>query len=51
MKHDDNGLAQMQSLPLDAKVRMTVARIRSWADYWEDDIYIYPFLAVKTPPS
>lgn len=40
MKHDDNGLAQMQSLPLEAKVRMTVARIRSWADYWEDDIYI-----------
>ena len=30
----------MQSLPLDIKVRMTKARIISWYQYWEGDIYI-----------
>jgi len=33
-------LRQRQSLPLDAKVSMTLWRIREWYDHWEGDVYV-----------
>lgn len=33
-KHTTSDLAQMQSLPLEAKIRMTERRIRDWYEYW-----------------
>lgn len=33
--HMPYDLAQMQSLPLEAKIRMSQNRIRSWFEYWE----------------
>lgn len=30
----------MQSLPLEAKVRMTEARIKAWHEHWGGDVYI-----------
>lgn len=40
-KHTVSDLYQMQSLPLDAKVRMTCVRIRGWIDeYGEDGVYV-----------
>lgn len=40
-KHVISDLYQMQSLPLNAKVRMTQWRIREWVDeYGEDGVYI-----------
>ena len=33
-KHEPWQLAQMQSLPLHAKVAMTKQRIREWVEYW-----------------
>ena len=38
--HTREDLLQMQSLPLDAKVRMTQTRIRQWYDYWDGDVYL-----------
>lgn len=35
-KHDRYTLAQYQSLPLDAKIRMTQERIRAWYEYWDE---------------
>ena len=40
-------LRQMQSLPLDIKIRMTEERIRGWYDYFGGDIYIYHSAEVK----
>ena len=40
MKHFAYDLKQMQSLPLEAKIRMTQERIRQWYEYWEGDVYI-----------
>lgn len=41
MKHTIGDLYQMQSLPLEAKIAMTKARIRGWIDeYGEDGVYI-----------
>ncbi len=34
------GMAQRQSLPLDAKVIMTLHRIRQWYDYFDGEVYI-----------
>lgn len=34
-KHSKDDLAQMQSLPLDAKIRMTKMRIQQWYDSWK----------------
>ena len=34
-KHNKYTLAQYQSLPLDAKIRMTQERIRAWYEYWD----------------
>ena len=33
-------LAQMQSLPLEAKIIMTKERIRQWYDYWDGEVYV-----------
>ena len=38
--HTVGDLRQMQSLPLEAKIRMTEARIRAWYNHWEGGIYI-----------
>ena len=39
-KHQAHDLKQMQSLPLEAKIRMTQQRIRQWYDYWEGEVYV-----------
>lgn len=33
-------LKQMQSLPLEMKIRKTQMRIREWYDYWEGQVYV-----------
>ena len=33
-------LKQRQSLPLEAKVRLTESRIRDWYDQWDGDVYV-----------
>ena len=38
--HTVGDLRQMQSLPLEAKIMMTEARLRAWYDYWDGDIYV-----------
>lgn len=41
MRHQPYELKQMQSLPLEAKIRMTKRRIREWIDKWGDDgVYV-----------
>ncbi len=39
-KHLPHDLAQMQSLPLEAKIVMTQQRIRQWYEYWEGQVYV-----------
>lgn len=39
-KHEAWELKQMQSLPLEAKIRMTQRRIRDWYDYWDGMVYV-----------
>lgn len=39
-KHTAYDLAQMQSLPLSAKRRMTQQRIKAWYDYWDGNVYV-----------
>ena len=39
-KHTAYDLIQMQSLPLDIKIRMTKERIRQWYEYWDGQVYI-----------
>ena len=39
-RHQSWDLAQMQSLPLEAKIRMTKERIRQWYDYWDGQVYV-----------
>ena len=39
-KHLPHDLAQMQSLPLEAKIIMTQQRIRQWYEYWDGQVYI-----------
>lgn len=39
-KHTASDLAQMQSLPLEAKIRMTKQRIRAWYEYWDGQVYV-----------
>lgn len=39
-KHMSYDLAQMQSLPLDAKIIMTQQRIRQWYEYWGGQVYV-----------
>lgn len=38
-KHQPWDLAQMQALPLEAKIRMTQQRIRGWYDHWNGQVY------------
>lgn len=40
MRHLKGDLKQIQSLPLEVKVRMTQQRIRAWYDYWDSDVYV-----------
>lgn len=40
MKHNIGELYQMQSLPLHAKISMTITRVRGWLDAWDDNCYI-----------
>jgi hypothetical protein len=39
-KHLPHDLAQMQSLPLKAKIIMTQQRIRQWYKYWDGKVYV-----------
>ena len=39
-KHTAYDLIQMQSLPLDIKIRMTKERIRQWYEYWDGQVYV-----------
>jgi 3'-phosphoadenosine 5'-phosphosulfate sulfotransferase (PAPS reductase)/FAD synthetase len=39
-KHMAYDLAQMQSLPLEAKIIMTQQRIRQWYEYWDGQVYV-----------
>ena len=39
-KHTSYDLAQMQSLPLRAKIIMTKQRIRQWYEYWDGMVYV-----------
>lgn len=39
-KHMPYDLKQMQSLPLEAKIRMTQERIRQWHEYWDGQVYV-----------
>lgn len=39
-KHEAWELKQMQSLPLEAKIRMTERRIKDWYDYWDGMVYV-----------
>ena len=38
--HNPQDLKQMQSLPLEAKIRMSQRRIRDWYDYWDGQVYV-----------
>lgn len=40
MRHEAYELAQYQSLPLDAKVRMTKQRIKAWYEYWDGHVCV-----------
>lgn len=33
-------LKQKQSLPLEAKIVMTLRRIREWYEYWDGNVYV-----------
>lgn len=39
-RHMPYELAQMQSLPLEAKIRMTQERIRQWHEHWDGQVYV-----------
>lgn len=39
-KHSAYDLAQMQSLPLSAKIRMSKERIRQWYDHYNGEVYV-----------
>lgn len=39
-KHTAYDLIQMQSLPLDIKIRMTKERIEQWYEYWDGQVYV-----------
>lgn len=40
MRRTIDDLRQMQSLPLDVKIKMTKRRIRDWYEYWDGQVYI-----------
>jgi len=39
-KHAEYDLAQMQSLSLEMKVRMSIQRIKAWYEYWDENVYV-----------
>ena len=39
-KHTQYDLAQMQSLPLSAKIRMTEQRIKAWYEHFDGQVYV-----------
>lgn len=39
-KHLPHDLPQMQSLPLEAKIRMTEQRVKQWYEYWNGKVYV-----------
>ena len=39
-RHTPYDLAQMQSLPLEAKIIMTKQRIRLWHEHWDGQVYV-----------
>lgn len=39
-KHQPYDLKQMQSIPLDGKIRMTKERIRQWYEHWDGMVYV-----------
>ena len=39
-KHSADDLAQMQSLPLEAKIVMSQNRIREWYEHWNGDVAV-----------
>ena len=39
-KHEAYELKQMQSLPLDIKIRMTKERIEQWYEHWDGMVYV-----------
>ena len=39
-KHTLSDLKQMQSLPLEAKIRMTESRIMAWYQHWDGEVYV-----------
>lgn len=39
-KHTISDLCQMQSLPLEAKIKMTERRLQDWYDYYEGQVYV-----------
>lgn len=39
-KHTSYELKQMQSLPLEIKLKMTCRRVQEWYDYWEGNVYL-----------
>lgn len=39
-KHEAWELAQMQSLSLESKIRMTQQRIRAWYEHWDGQVYV-----------
>ncbi|MCM1061957.1 MAG: phosphoadenosine phosphosulfate reductase family protein [Eubacterium sp.] len=39
-KHQMWELQQMQSVPLDIKIKMSQRRIRDWYEYWGGDVYV-----------
>lgn len=39
-KHMPYDLAQMQSLPLEAKIRMSDLRLDQWFSHWDGDVYV-----------
>lgn len=39
-KHEMWELRQMQSIPLEMKIKMTKTRIRAWYEYWGGDVYV-----------
>ena len=39
-RHTHLGLAQLRSLPLDAKVILTQQRIEQWYEHWDGEVYV-----------
>lgn len=39
-RHSEYDLIQMQSLPLEAKIRMSQERIRQWYEHYDGEVYV-----------